>query len=71
MLKTKYLIINCETGDARTVSRTPRDLTFGEIAYRLKINVPDTWGKILGDIELSLPEPPDDVGVTEVAPYDP
>lgn len=61
---TKYLIVNAEDGSARTVTRRPAP-EFGELVYRLVINVPERWGQVMGDIELTLPEPPDDVGITE------
>jgi hypothetical protein len=69
VIRTKYLIINAETGDARTVTRRPTP-EFGEVVYRLKINVPDRWNDILGDIEITLPEPPEGAVVTEVEPVD-
>lgn len=65
MIRTKYLIINAETGDARTLTRKP-DPVFGEVVYRLRINVPDRWNDILGDIDITLPEPPEEAVVTEV-----
>lgn len=65
MRLTKYLVVDCQTGAARTVTRRPNP-EFGEVAYRLVINIPDGWGQVLGDIELTLPEPPADAVVTEV-----
>ena len=65
MIRTKYLIVNAETGDARTVTRRPSPV-FGELVYRLKINVPDRWNEVMGEIELHLSEPPEDAVVTEV-----
>ena len=62
MKVTRYLIVDPVTGDARTTKRRPKPW-WGEIVYRLHINVPDRWADVLGDIELNLPEPPADTDV--------
>jgi hypothetical protein len=56
--RTHYLIIDLRDGSARTVRRKPEPV-FGFVTYRLVVNVPDGWAKVLGDIELQLPEAPE------------
>ena len=50
---TKYLVFGAG-GDVRVVS-TLRSLTYTEVAYRLKVSVPESWGRIAGDINVELP----------------
>ena len=67
MIVQRYLVVNAMTGEARTTKRLPR-VGFGEVVYRLRVDVPDRWGQVLGDIDLHLPEPPlDAVTVSEVS----
>ncbi len=50
----KYLIFD-SGGGVRTTSTT-RGLRYNEIAYRLNVTVPDSWGRVAGDINITLPE---------------
>jgi hypothetical protein len=55
---TKYLIVSGD-GSARITTRYPWHLKSNEIAYRLIINTPDAWGRLMNDkIELTLPDNP-------------
>lgn len=69
MKVTRYLIIDPMRGDARTTKRRPQPL-WGEVVYRLHINIPDKWSEVLGDIDLTLPEPPDSSDVVVVEDSD-
>ena len=54
----KYLIIN-GAGAARVTTRYPYHLKSNEIAYRLNIDVPASWGRIMNEaIQLTLPDNP-------------
>ena len=56
--KWKYLIVTGD-GGARITTRFPWHLKANEIAYRIVINIPDSWGKMMSDqIELTLPDNP-------------
>lgn len=58
----KYLIISAG-GKARVVAQKPR-LCLDEFAYRLVVNIPDTWASVLGEIVLNLPDPNPTVKLT-------
>lgn len=60
----KYLIARSD-GEMRVVTKRPR-LRWDEVAYEVRVNVPDAWGEIKGIIELSMAEPPGDMTVTEL-----
>lgn len=63
---TKYLIITGD-GGARVTTRYPWHLKGNEIAYRLSIDVPDSWGRLMNKgISLTLPDQPPNVGVNEL-----
>jgi hypothetical protein len=54
----KYLIITGD-GAARVTTRYPYRLKANEIAYKIVINIPDSWGRIVNSqIELTLPDNP-------------
>jgi hypothetical protein len=50
-----YLIVNAR-GDMKI--RKTRQLKYDEIAFRLKVHVPDSWGRVQGNIELEMPDVP-------------
>lgn len=52
----RFLIVRAD-GTCRVTTRRP-SLRQDEVAYRLNVNVPDAWGKVKGDIDITLPEPP-------------
>lgn len=55
MRLARYLVISAG-GATRIVNKAPV-LALDEFCYRLTIEIPDTWGSILGEIRLSLPDP--------------
>jgi len=57
MIIRKYLTITA-AGDARISKRKPAP-KWGEVSYRLNIDMPDSWGEIGGDINIDMPEPPE------------
>lgn len=64
----RYLVVRAG-GDVRIVTKRPR-LRWDEVAFRLEVNIPDTWGEVLGSIELDMPDPPDTPEVQPVEPDD-
>lgn len=53
----QYLVLRAN-GEARVV-RKARRLRVDEVAYRLRVRIPLAWGEVAGDIELTMPPPPD------------
>lgn len=53
---TKYLVIRAD-GTARVTTRWP-SLRTDEVAYRLRIEIPAGWGRIAGNIDVTMPPPP-------------
>lgn len=62
----KFLIFSAG-GEARVVARMPA-LRLDEFAYRLVVEIPDGWGHILGQINVSLPDPNPTVDMDPVEP---
>ena len=56
-LHTAFLIVTAH-GDMRVVKKRPR-LNLGEVAFILKVTIPEAWQKVVGEIKLALPEPPE------------
>ena len=56
MIKKLYLVVDAE-GEARLVKR-PSYVRAGEAAIELRINIPSGWGRVVGAIEVAVPEPP-------------
>lgn len=56
----KYLVVNAD-GEVRIVAgkRMPLKLAWSEVAYKIIIDMPESWGTIRGDITLTMPEAPD------------
>ena len=50
----KYIIFDSK-GGVRVMS-TIRGLRYDEVAYSLNVSVPDSWGKVAGEINIILPE---------------
>lgn len=68
MFIRKWLILKAN-GDCRMLTRMPR-LSWDEIAFRLIIKAPNTWGQVAAkDLKLTIPEsdlaPVIEVGDTE------
>lgn len=53
----KFLIVKAD-GSMRIVGRTP-DLALDEFAYVIAVEIPDAWSRIVGQIDLALPDPAD------------
>ena len=61
----KVLIIRAD-GTARVVSRDrTHRLRNDEFAFRLTVKIPPAWGRIIGDLEVALPDEPATVTVEE------
>ena len=55
---TRFLIARSD-GNLRIVTKRPR-LGADEVAFRIEVTIPDTWGKVHPDVlALSMPDPPD------------
>lgn len=52
---TWYLIVDSH-GEVRI--RKTAQLAWNEVAYKLTIRVPDSWGKVLGEFAVTMPEAP-------------
>ena len=57
-----YLVIRADT-EVR-VAKRPK-IAADEIAYRVAIDFPESWGKVVGDIALTAPEFVGAVDVTD------
>lgn len=55
-----YLIYDVRREEFRVRRNRPSG-RFGEFAYRVRLAVPKSWGRVLGDIDLVIPEPPLDL----------
>lgn len=69
----KYLIVTGR-GDMRVVTRRPR-LNFDEVAFPIRVQIPDSWGKVYTDINVDIefpevPEPTIAVESPEMADLD-
>jgi hypothetical protein len=53
----QYLVIRAD-GEARVV-RKARRLRVDEVAYRLRVRIPNAWGEVAGEIDVTMPPPPD------------
>lgn len=50
-----------------TGKRAPA-LNWDEIAWQVKLKVPEPWGRVQGDVEITLPDsPPPEIVITEIA----
>ena len=58
---TRYLVFD-SSGKGRVVS-TLRSLSYNEIAYKLNVTVPPSWGMIAGEINIELPSQEGDVSL--------
>jgi hypothetical protein len=54
MIKRFYLVIRADK-TARIITRTPL-LREDEVAIVLKLKFPDTWGRVIDDLTLDVPE---------------
>ena len=66
MKLAKFLIISAG-GEARVLTHQPA-LRLDEFCYRLSVVIPDTWGSIIGEITVRLPDPDPTVELDEVEP---
>jgi hypothetical protein len=67
---TVWLIYSAGRESMRTTKSRP-NLSWDEIAWTVKLSVPAPWGRIAGEVEITLPEgPPPEIKVTEISvPY--
>lgn len=59
MIVRKFLIVTGR-GDMRVVTRAPR-LSFDEVAFPIRVTIPDSWGKVYRDlnVDIEFPEGPE------------
>lgn len=52
----RYLVVSA-VGDIKVSKRSPR-LKYDEVAYPIRVQIPELWGKVLAqNIDLTLPDP--------------
>lgn len=61
-----YLILRAD-GEARLTKRFPRQIGADEVAVRVKVTWPESWGRMIKTIEVGMPGPPT-IDDTEVVP---
>jgi hypothetical protein len=54
VMKTAYLVIRPDCS-VRAVTRLSR-LKDDEVAVRLRLNFPDSWGHTIGEVTINLPD---------------
>jgi hypothetical protein len=62
----RFLIISAG-GETRVVHRMPA-LALDEFAYRLTVEIPDSWASVLGEITVRLPDPDPSIELDQVEP---
>lgn len=62
----RFLVVSAG-GEIRVVSRLPA-LRLDEFCYRLSVDIPATWGSVLGEIRLTLPDPNPTVELNQEEP---
>lgn len=53
---TKYLHVNAR-GDCRVTSTMSRGNHWDEVTFRLNLEIPSVWGKVLGAVDIAIPDP--------------
>lgn len=66
-MKLDRVLVISAGGETRVVNRMPA-LRLDEFAYRLVITIPDTWASVLGEINVSLPDPDPTITLDPVDP---
>jgi len=66
MIKRFYLVIRADK-TARIITRAPL-LRQDEVAIVLKLKFPDTWGRVIDDLALDVPEFAPTVDVEDEVP---
>ena len=56
MIKKLFLVVDAQ-GEARLVKRAAY-IRANEAGFELRIQIPDSWGKVIGSIDITVPEPP-------------
>jgi hypothetical protein len=65
----KWLVVASDGAVRVAGVRGPARLKAHEVAFRLTIRIPDTWGKVQpGELTLTLPEPPEVATVEAAGP---
>jgi len=54
MKLVRYLHVNAN-GECR-VTRNPGG-TWHEVTFRLNLEIPDVWGRVIGNVDITLPAP--------------
>lgn len=61
-----WMVFRASDQSVRTVKRAP-GLAWDEVAWRVRVRIPDPWGRTVGAFEVTLPEePPAGVTVTAI-----
>lgn len=56
-MRVKKVLVVSASGDVRVAAK-PR-LKMDEVGFNLILDIPDTWGSIVGDLHVTMPEPPE------------
>lgn len=59
----RFLIVRSD-GEMRIMKRAS-GLSWDEVAFRVTVNIPEGWGRVRGDIEITMPEPPTEAVISE------
>jgi hypothetical protein len=51
-----YLIYRASDQSMRVVYKLSRGLAWDEVAFEVKVTVPDPWGRLAGSVLIELPE---------------
>ena len=54
MIVKGFLVVRSD-GSTRTVHRRPK-LSMDEFAFTYTVTLPDAWGRVIGDINIEVPE---------------
>jgi hypothetical protein len=53
----KRFLIVASNGECRVTRRRPQ-LSLNEFAFEVNVTVPDSWARVLGSVDIELPEAP-------------
>jgi hypothetical protein len=56
MNRVAYLVVRAN-GEVRVTKRRPT-LAADEVGMALNITMPDGWGRVVGSVDVTMPEPP-------------
>jgi hypothetical protein len=69
-MKIKRFLIVRADGECRIVTRKP-NLGWNEVAFELNVEIPNSWAKITGSIDIQMPDPPEASLTAQVVQEDP